>query len=70
VAPGFLAGAAAEIFGGGPLLLQLSKFPQPVLVVTALIVAGSIIPVVKVGLPYRHQACTQHEASCQPILGM
>jgi hypothetical protein len=31
-------------------MLQLSKAPQPVLVVVALIVAGSIIPVVKVSL--------------------
>lgn len=44
---GFLAGASAEIFGAGPLLLQLSKYPQPVLAVLALITAGSIIPVVK-----------------------
>lgn len=44
---GFLAGAAAEVLGAGPLMLQLSEAPQPVLVVMALIVAGSIIPVVK-----------------------
>jgi hypothetical protein len=44
---GFVAGASAEILGAGPLLLQLSKYPQPVLVVMALITAGSIIPVVK-----------------------
>lgn len=44
---GFVAGASAEILGAGPLLLQLSKYPQPVLAVLALITAGSIIPVVK-----------------------
>jgi hypothetical protein len=46
---GFLAGALAEIFGAGPILLQLSKFPQPVLAVVLLITAGSIIPIAKVG---------------------
>lgn len=46
-AAGFVAGASAEIFGAGPLLLQLSKYPQPVLAVLALITAGSIIPIVK-----------------------
>jgi negative regulator of replication initiation len=44
---GFVAGASAELLGAGPLLLQLSKSPQPVLVVLALITAGSIIPIVK-----------------------
>jgi hypothetical protein len=44
---GFVAGASAEILGAGPLLGQLSKFPQPVLAVMLLITAGSIIPVVK-----------------------
>lgn len=44
---GFVAAAGAEIFGAGSFLLQLSKFPQPVLVVLALITAGSVIPVVK-----------------------
>uniref|UniRef100_A0A383VDQ8 Uncharacterized protein n=1 Tax=Tetradesmus obliquus TaxID=3088 RepID=A0A383VDQ8_TETOB len=44
---GFVAGASAEILGAGPLLLQLSKYPQPVLAVMLLITAGSIIPVVK-----------------------
>lgn len=38
---GFLAGASAEIFGAGPILGQLSKYPQPVLVVLALIIAGA-----------------------------
>jgi hypothetical protein len=38
---GFLAGASAEIFGAGPVLLQLSKYPQPVLLVLALITAGA-----------------------------
>jgi hypothetical protein len=38
---GFLAGASAEIFGAGPVLLQLSKYPQPVLVVLALVTAGA-----------------------------
>lgn len=42
-----MAGASAEILGAGPLLLQLSKYPQPVLAVMLLITAGSIIPVVK-----------------------
>lgn len=41
VLQGFLAGASAEIFGAGPVLLQLSKYPQPVLVVLALITAGA-----------------------------
>lgn len=44
---GFVAGASAEIFGAGPLLKQLSIYPQPVLVAMALITAGSIIPIVK-----------------------
>eukprot|EP00878_Enallax_costatus_P002886 GHUV01003080.1.p2 GENE.GHUV01003080.1~~GHUV01003080.1.p2 ORF type:complete len:200 (+),score=72.48 GHUV01003080.1:104-703(+) len=44
---GFVAGAAAELLGAGPILLQLSKSPQPVLAVLALITAGSIIPIVK-----------------------
>jgi hypothetical protein len=44
---GFVAGASAEILGAGPLLLQMSKFPQPVLAAMLLITAGSIIPVVK-----------------------
>jgi len=44
---GFLTGALAEIFGAGPILLQLSKFPQPVLAAVLLITAGSIIPTVK-----------------------
>ncbi|KAF8059998.1 hypothetical protein HT031_004936 [Scenedesmus sp. PABB004] len=44
---GFLAGASAEILGAGPALLQLSKSPQPVLAVLALITVGSIVPVVK-----------------------
>lgn len=45
---GFLAAAGAEIFGQGPFLAQLSSFPQPPLVIMALITAGSIIPVYKV----------------------
>jgi hypothetical protein len=44
---GFVAGASAEILGAGPLLLQLSKYPQPVLAAMLLITAGSIVPVVK-----------------------
>eukprot|EP00877_Chromochloris_zofingiensis_P003739 jgi/Chrzof1/13366/Cz07g30110.t1_ELIP2[v5.2] len=44
---GFVAGAAAEIFGAGPILGQLSRSPQPVLVIIALIMAGSIIPIYK-----------------------
>eukprot|EP00775_Hariotina_reticulata_P007000 gene7000-7214_t len=44
---GFVAGASAEILGAGPFLLQLSKYPQPVLALLALITAGSIIPIVK-----------------------
>lgn len=46
---GFVAGALAEIFGAGPLLLQFSKSPQPVLIVLALIIVGSVVPIVKVG---------------------
>jgi len=44
---GFVAAAGAEIFGAGSFLSQLSKYPQPVLVILALITAGSVIPVVK-----------------------
>jgi len=44
---GFVAAAGAEIFGAGSFLAQLSKYPQPVLVILALITAGSVIPVVK-----------------------
>ena len=44
---GFLAGAGAEIFGAGPILGQLSRAPQPALLVMALITAGSIVPIVK-----------------------
>lgn len=44
---GFLAGAGAEIFGAGPLMGQLSRAPQPALVIMALVTAGSIIPIIK-----------------------
>ena len=44
---GFLAGASAEIFGAGPILKQAALAPQPVLIVFALFIAASVIPVVK-----------------------
>jgi hypothetical protein len=44
---GFLAGGGAELFGAGPLLKQAGSVPQPVLVVFALFIAASVIPVVK-----------------------
>jgi hypothetical protein len=46
---GFLAGAGAELFGAGPLLKQAGSATQPVLLVFALLIAASVIPVVKGG---------------------
>ncbi|GLI67650.1 hypothetical protein VaNZ11_011899 [Volvox africanus] len=44
---GFVAGAGAEILGSGSILAQLSKAPQPVLLIIGLIVASSTIPIYK-----------------------
>lgn len=44
---GFAAGAGAEIFGAGPILKQAGSVPQPVLIVFALFIAASVIPVIK-----------------------
>lgn len=44
---GFVAAAGAEIFGSGSILAQLSKAPQPVLLIVGIIVASSIIPIYK-----------------------
>ncbi|EFJ46470.1 hypothetical protein VOLCADRAFT_105462 [Volvox carteri f. nagariensis] len=44
---GFVAAAGAEILGSGSILSQLSKAPQPVLLVLTLIVAASTIPIYK-----------------------
>jgi hypothetical protein len=44
---GFASGALAEVFGAGSVLKQAGTAPQPVVAVFALIVAASIIPVVK-----------------------
>jgi hypothetical protein len=46
---GFLAGGGAELFGAGPLLKQAGSATQPVLIVFALLIAASVIPVVKGG---------------------
>jgi hypothetical protein len=35
------------VFGAGSLLQQVAKMPQPVVLILALITAGSIIPIVK-----------------------
>lgn len=44
---GFVAAAGAEIFGAGPVVTQLGESPQPVLILLALIVASTIIPLYK-----------------------
>lgn len=44
---GFATGALAEIFGAGSILRQAGLAPQPVVAVLALIIAASVIPVVK-----------------------
>ncbi|KXZ49138.1 hypothetical protein GPECTOR_23g66 [Gonium pectorale] len=44
---GFVAAAGAELLGSGSVLAQLSAAPQPVLLVLALVVASSAIPIYK-----------------------
>ncbi|GLC41692.1 hypothetical protein PLESTB_000687900 [Pleodorina starrii] len=44
---GFVAAAGAEILGSGSILSQLSRAPQSVLLVLALVVASSAIPIYK-----------------------
>ncbi|GIL86630.1 hypothetical protein Vretimale_11541 [Volvox reticuliferus] len=44
---GFVAAAGGEILGSGSILAQLSKAPQPVLLVVGLIIAASVIPIYK-----------------------
>jgi hypothetical protein len=44
---GFVAGALAELLGAGSVLVQFSHSPQPVLIVLALIIVGSVVPIVK-----------------------
>lgn len=46
---GFLAGAAAEVFGGGSILNQMAASPQSVVATIALIAVGSLVPIAKVG---------------------
>lgn len=45
---GFVGGAFAEIFGGGPVINQLASAPQAVLLTTLLVAAGSCVPAIKV----------------------
>lgn len=54
---GFLGGAFAEIFGGGPVINQLASAPQAVLLTTLLVAVGSCVPAVKVSRSRRLTLC-------------